>query len=117
MDRWSTVRDAESNNLPGEFQLTSLEGVRLDDGEKKTQFTNGEIVLTSHRIIWKNQSVSSADLVLPLHFIILICLFNRRPAEISRAGLFFAGPYHLRRADFLSLSDVYYRRCNFKTFG
>jgi len=72
MDRWSTVRDAESNNLPGEFQLTSLEGVRLDDGEKKTQFTNGEIVLTSHRIIWKNQSVSSADLVLPLHFIILI---------------------------------------------
>jgi len=35
MDRWSTVRDAESNNLPGEFQLTSLEGVRLDDGEKK----------------------------------------------------------------------------------
>ena len=69
MDRWSTVRDAESNNLPGEFQLTSLEGVRLDDGEKKTQFTNGEVVLTSHRIIWKNQSVSSADLVLPLHFV------------------------------------------------
>ena len=72
MNRWSTVRDAEANNLPGEFQLTSLEGVRLDDGEKKTQFTNGEVVLTSHRIIWKNQSISSADLVLPLHFVILI---------------------------------------------
>ena len=72
MNRWSTVRDAEVNNLPGEFQLTSLEGVRLDDGEKKTQFTNGEVVLTSHRIIWKNQSISSADLVLPLHFVILI---------------------------------------------
>ena len=72
MNRWSTVKDAEANNLPGEFQLTSLEGVRLDDGEKKTQFTNGEVVLTSHRIIWKNQSISSADLVLPLHFVILI---------------------------------------------
>lgn len=72
MNRWSTVRDAEANNLPGEFQLTSLEGVRLDDGEKKTQFTNGEVLLTSHRIIWKNQSISSADLVLPLHFVILI---------------------------------------------
>ena len=72
MNRWSTLKNAESNNLPGEFQLTSLEGVRLDDGEKKTQFTNGELVLTSHRIIWKNQSVSSVDLVLPLHFVILV---------------------------------------------
>lgn len=72
MNRWTTVSGAKANNVPGEFQLTSLEGVRIDDGEKKTQFTNGDLCLTSHRLIWSNQSLLAADLVLPLNLIVLV---------------------------------------------
>lgn len=72
MNRWTTVSGAKTNNLPGEFQLTSLEGVRLDDGNTKTQFINGELCLTSHRLIWTNQSILASDLVLPLHLVILV---------------------------------------------
>ena len=72
MNRWTTVSGAKASTLPGEFQLTSLEGVRLDDGDRKTQFTHGELCLTSHRLIWSNQSVLASDLVLPLHLIILV---------------------------------------------
>ena len=72
MNRWTTVSGAKANTLPGEFQLTSLEGVRLDDGDKKTQFTNGELCLTSHRCIWSNQSILASDLVLPLQLIIFV---------------------------------------------
>ena len=67
MDRWSTVSNARTSTLPGEFQLTTIEGVRLDDGDKKTQFSNGDLCLTSHRLIWTNQSILASDLVLPLH--------------------------------------------------
>lgn len=72
MNRWTTLSGAKANTLPGEFQLTSLEGARLDDGDKKTQFTNGELSLTSHRLIWSNKAILAADLVLPLHLIVLV---------------------------------------------
>ena len=72
MNRWTAIPSARTNFLPGEFQLTSLESVRLDDADKKTQFSNGELCLTSHRIIWSNPSILSSDLVLPLHLVILV---------------------------------------------
>ena len=72
MNRWAAIPSARTNFLPGEFQLTSLESVRLDDGDKKTQFSNGELCLTSHRIIWSNPSILSSDLVLPLHLVVLV---------------------------------------------
>ena len=72
MNRWTTVSNARNSTLSGEFQLTSTEGVRLDDGDKKTQFVNGDLYLTSHRLIWSNQSILASDLVLPLHMVILV---------------------------------------------
>lgn len=38
----------------------------------QTQFGNGRIVLTSHRLIWTNKSVEKRSLCLPLQVILMV---------------------------------------------
>lgn len=43
---------AEARLVPNEIYLSREKGIRLYDGDSKTIFEGGELVLTSHRILW-----------------------------------------------------------------
>ena len=55
MNRWIKV-GSQSQLLPSETLLYQQDGVRLDDGENKTSFTNGDLKLTTHKLIWCGKS-------------------------------------------------------------
>lgn len=67
MNRW--IKDSKGwkqSLLPGEVLLAQQEGVRLDDGDNKTSFSNGDLHLSSHRMIWSgkgNEIILSLSLV------------------------------------------------------
>ena len=55
MDRW--VFDT-GKAPPGESTLASFNGCRLYDGDQKTNFKDGTLIITSHAIKFKNDSTS-----------------------------------------------------------
>ncbi|XP_034942295.1 vacuolar protein-sorting-associated protein 36 [Chelonus insularis] len=64
MDRFEY---AESRLLPNEIFIRQDPSLRLYDGDTKTNFKDGELVLTSHRIIWgKAEDISSGKVCLSL---------------------------------------------------
>lgn len=69
MNRWyKDPRGWKSSLAPGETVLAQCESVRLDDGENKFS-SNGDIYLTTHRMIWTNKN--SPDLILSLSLVAL----------------------------------------------
>jgi len=68
---WKRVGiNSSSNVVPGEFMITTQDGVRLDlDGDKKGVF--GDVSLTSHRLIWSKRSCDH-DLNLSLSTVLLV---------------------------------------------
>lgn len=70
MDKFRFSDSSLSSFSFGEFQICSQEGgVRLYDGSHKTDFENGEVVVTSHRLIWRGKGERGGEivsLVLPL---------------------------------------------------
>lgn len=70
MNRWYKDPKGWKQSLsPGESILVQLDGVRLDDGENKTSYSNGDVFLTTHRLIWSNSKISP-DLILPLSLVV-----------------------------------------------
>jgi len=65
MDRW--VFDTGKAPL-GETMVASFSGCRLYDGDQKTSFKDGTLIITSHSIKFKNDSTS---LMLPLRLVVL----------------------------------------------
>jgi len=47
----------QTGNLVGESVLHKQSGVRLYDGDSRSKFDDGDLDLTSHRIIWRNNSI------------------------------------------------------------
>ena len=71
MNRW--VRDVKGwrqSLIPGEAILAQQDGIRLDDGESKTSFSNGEMFLTTHRIAWTTRG-RDGDITLSLSLVVL----------------------------------------------
>lgn len=64
MDRWVF----DTTRIPGETTLASFTGCRLFDGDKKTDFKDGQLSITSHSIKFKNDSSS---LCIPLKLVVL----------------------------------------------
>ncbi|XP_013409912.1 vacuolar protein-sorting-associated protein 36 [Lingula anatina] len=69
MDRleWS-----DGNLFPNESTSIQQIGVRIYDGEDKTPFDNGSLLLTSHRLIWKDAKDQTCVLSLPLSLIVFV---------------------------------------------
>lgn len=47
-------------------------GVRLYDGDRKTPFDDGELILTTHRLIWKDSQQESKDISLKLQYVVFV---------------------------------------------
>ncbi|XP_068216021.1 vacuolar protein-sorting-associated protein 36 [Palaemon carinicauda] len=68
MDRWYWC---DPNLTSGERTETSANGIRLYDGDKKTGYDDGHLVLTNYRLLWRHESQSSS-LGLQLSLVVLI---------------------------------------------
>lgn len=68
MDRFSWTSSSNPCVLPGEFGVYQQSGVRMYDGDKKTTFDNGNLKLTTHRIVWDDldQQDRTISVTLPL---------------------------------------------------
>lgn len=62
----------ENGMQPGETETLEQGSVKLYDGNKKTQFESGTLILTSHRIRWKDDLNSNTDMSLNLSHIVFI---------------------------------------------
>ncbi|XP_015776109.1 PREDICTED: vacuolar protein-sorting-associated protein 36-like [Acropora digitifera] len=54
MDRFSWTSPSTPCVLPGESGIHRQSGVRIYDGDKKTTFDNGDLKLTTHRLVWND---------------------------------------------------------------
>lgn len=68
MDRWCWC---DSSLTSGEVVLTTANGIRLYDGDKKTGYDDGHLTLTNHRLLWRHESQSSS-LGLYLSLVVLV---------------------------------------------
>lgn len=69
MDRFQWWED---NLLHGETEICNQNNVKLYDGNKKTLFESGNLVLSSHRIRWKDDVNPNTDMSLNLSRIVFI---------------------------------------------
>jgi len=73
MNRWtrntSKHRADFANNL-GESVLVEQDGIRLDDGDNKTSYSNGDLTVTTHRIYWSSKV--QPEMVLELSLVVLV---------------------------------------------
>ncbi len=53
----------------GETELASEGGVRLYSGDDRTEFEDGTLTLTSHRLVWIETNPPRRALQLPLHLV------------------------------------------------
>ncbi|KAJ9590764.1 hypothetical protein L9F63_016280 [Diploptera punctata] len=82
MDRFE-YKTAHLN--PAESFVVREKGVRLYDGEQKTHFEGGEVMLTTHRLIWGRPgeiAQGQTCLSLPLHYLV----FTEEEAASSSFG-------------------------------
>nr|CAD7396563.1 unnamed protein product [Timema cristinae] len=80
MDRFEYT---EAHLVPGETSITKEKGIKLYDGEDKTSFENGEVLLTTHRLLWGRPgdfSNGGTCLSLQLRYVVF--------TEEERPGLF-----------------------------
>ncbi|XP_046852234.1 vacuolar protein-sorting-associated protein 36-like isoform X2 [Xenia sp. Carnegie-2017] len=68
MDRFSWKYD-NGLHKTGEILVTQQRGLRLYDGEDKTNFDNGNLKLTSHSLIWEDQKLPDRRISLSLALI------------------------------------------------
>ncbi|KAG6448716.1 hypothetical protein O3G_MSEX005683 [Manduca sexta] len=72
MDRFEYI---DARLFEGENYLKRDKNVKIYDGEDKTQFTDGEVVLTTHRILWgKPGDIPKGLTCLALHLYYVFCL-------------------------------------------
>ncbi|XP_012278337.1 vacuolar protein-sorting-associated protein 36 [Orussus abietinus] len=79
---------ADSRLISVETYITRERNVRLYDGDMKTTFEGGEVILTSHRLLWgRPEDISQRRmcLSLPLRYIIFFEEENPGPFSFSRS--------------------------------
>ncbi|CAG0885723.1 unnamed protein product [Cyprideis torosa] len=98
--------------LPGESKLASQARTKLYDGDVATGFKDGDLTLTSHRLLWTSPSPSRSCLSLDLRLVVFleeeagtltgspkIVLFLTAPSAHKRPG-----PVQSSRATFIKVS-------------
>ncbi|XP_075448130.1 vacuolar protein-sorting-associated protein 36 [Ascaphus truei] len=87
-------------------------GVRLSDGEEKTKFDTGTLLLTTHRLIWRDQKNHDSCVAFPLSQIVFIeeqaggigksakIVVHLHPATPGKEP----GPYQTSRFSYVKLS-------------
>ncbi|XP_013185669.2 vacuolar protein-sorting-associated protein 36 [Amyelois transitella] len=85
MDRFEYI---DARLFDGESYIKRDKNVKIYDGEDKTQYVDGEVVLTTHRILWgKPGDIPRGNVCLSLHLFYVFCL------EEESSGVFgFRGP-------------------------
>ncbi|CAH1635279.1 unnamed protein product [Spodoptera littoralis] len=72
MDRFEYI---EARLFDGENYLKRDKNVKIYDGDDKTHFTDGEVVLTTHRILWgKPGDIPKGLVCLSLHLYYVFCI-------------------------------------------
>lgn len=72
MDRFEYI---EARLFEGENYLKRDKNVKIYDGDDKTQFVDGEVVLTTHRILWgKPGDIPKGLVCLSLHLYYVFCV-------------------------------------------
>lgn len=66
MDRFSWTSSSNLCILQGESGIHQQSGVRIYDGDKKTTFENGNLKLTTHRIVWDDLDQQDRAISVPL---------------------------------------------------
>lgn len=83
MDRFEYI---EARLFEGENYIKRDKNVKIYDGEDKTQFVDGEVVLTTHRILWgKPGDIPKGLVCLSLHLFYIFCI------EEESGGMFGLG--------------------------
>ncbi|XP_026491663.2 vacuolar protein-sorting-associated protein 36 [Vanessa tameamea] len=83
MDRFEYI---EARLFEGENYLKRDKNVKIYDGDDKTQFVDGEVVLTTHRILWgKPGDIPKGLVCLSLHLYYIFCM------EEESGGMFGLG--------------------------
>lgn len=62
----------DGNTVSSENVIARQPGARIYDGDEKTVFENGELVLTSHRLIWRDSQQRQQSLSLHLSLIVFV---------------------------------------------
>ncbi|XP_045459756.1 vacuolar protein-sorting-associated protein 36 [Melitaea cinxia] len=83
MDRFEYI---EARLFEGENYIKRDKNVKIYDGDDKTQFVDGEVVLTTHRILWgKPGDIPKGFVCLSLHLFYIFCI------EEESGGMFGLG--------------------------
>lgn len=69
MDRFEW---GDESLIPGELQVIQQRGVALYDGQEKTSFQDGILVLTTHKLLWKDIRDRSRILILRLSLVVFL---------------------------------------------
>ncbi|OWF47056.1 vacuolar protein-sorting-associated protein 36-like [Mizuhopecten yessoensis] len=80
MDRFEWGDDSF---LPGEKQVLQQRGVALYDGHEKTSFQDGILVLSTHKLIWKDVTDRSRILVLHLSLVVFL---EEQPSGFAKSA-------------------------------
>lgn len=96
----------------GETLVIQQRGVRLYDGDDKTRFDMGVALLSTHRLIWRDQKNSECCIAIPLSQIVF---FEEQAAGIGKSAKIVvhlhsapaskeAGPYQTSKFPYIKLS-------------
>uniref|UniRef100_A0A6P7GQ90 Vacuolar protein-sorting-associated protein 36 n=1 Tax=Diabrotica virgifera virgifera TaxID=50390 RepID=A0A6P7GQ90_DIAVI len=70
--------------LDGEATVAVENNVRLYDGDQKTSFEGGELIITTHRILWGRQGqIARGQTCLALHLHLVVFLEEESPSAFS----------------------------------
>ncbi|XP_063636319.1 vacuolar protein-sorting-associated protein 36 [Cydia splendana] len=85
MDRFEYM---EARLFEGENYIKRDRNVKIYDGEDKTQFVDGEVVLTTHRILWgKPGDIPKGLTCLSLHLYYVFCVEEESSGVFGLGGL------------------------------
>lgn len=113
MDRWYWC---DSSLVSGERVELTVNGIRLYDGDKKTGYDDGHLVLTKQRLLWRNESQSSS-LGLDLRLVVLLQEEAGGFTSSPKLVLHLSQPSHTQPAGPVPSSSNTYIKFSFRQGG
>lgn len=115
----------ESNILQSEREITRQNHIRIYDGDEKTNFDNGELILTTHRLLWKDNSQREKELSLHLSLVVflekenrgwtrsgkIIIHLNQPPENLNMLGPVKYSPFNFVKFSFLQGGESEFFQC------